>query len=124
LAQLRAAFDARHQTMFGHSAPDEPVEIVSYRVRGIGKVPPVEMPRFSRSGAAPADALREKRRVRFDEETIECPVYQREKLDVGLRVAGPAVLDQLDCTTVICPGQVARVDDWKNLIVTQADHEN
>ena len=35
-------------------------------------------------------------------------VYWRDKLDVGLRFAGPAVLDQLDCTTVICPGQVAR----------------
>jgi N-methylhydantoinase A len=120
LAQLRAAFDARHQAMFGHSAPDEPVEIVSYRVRGIGKVPPVEMPRFARAGSTVAEALREKRRVRFDGATIECPVYQREQLDVGLRVAGPAVLDQLDCTTVICPGQVARVDEWKNLIVTEA----
>jgi N-methylhydantoinase A len=119
LARLRANFDARHQTMFGHSAPDEPVEIVSYRVRGIGKVPPVEMPRFARAGTSLADALRETRRVRFDGETIDCPVYQREKLDVGLRVAGPAVLDQLDCTTVICPGQVARVDEWKNLIVTE-----
>jgi len=121
LAQLRAAFDARHQAMFGHSAPEEPVEIVSYRVRGIGKVPPVAMPRFARAGTSLADALRETRRVRFDGATIDCPVYQREKLDVGLRVAGPAVLDQLDCTTVICPGQVARVDEWKNLIVTQAD---
>src|SRR5262249_52023909 len=120
LAQLRAAFDARHQTMFGHSAPDEPVEIVSYRVRGIGRVPRVEMPRVAGAGAALADALREKRPVRFDGETIECPVYQREKLDVGLRVAGPAVLDQLDCTTVICPGQVARVDEWKNLIVAES----
>jgi N-methylhydantoinase A len=119
LVQLRAAFDARHQAMFGHSAPDEPVEIVSYRVRGIGKVPPVEMPRFSRVGTTLADALRETRQVRFDGETIACPVYQREKLDVDLRVAGPAVLDQLDCTTVICPGQVARVDEWKNLIVTE-----
>jgi len=119
LAQLRAAFDARHQAMFGHGAPDEPVEIVSYRVRGIGKVPPVEMPRFARAGATLADALRETRRVRFDGETIACPVYQREKLDVGLRVPGPAVLDQLDCTTVICPGQVARVDEWKNLIVME-----
>jgi N-methylhydantoinase A len=119
LAQLRAAFDARHQGMFGHSASDEPVEIVSYRVRGIGKVPPVEMPRFSRAGTSLADALRETRRVRFDGETVECPVHQREKLDVGLRVVGPAVLDQLDCTTVICPGQVARVDEWKNLIVTE-----
>ena len=32
---------------------------------------------------------------------------------------GPAILDQFDCTTVICPGQVARVDEWKNLIVTR-----
>jgi N-methylhydantoinase A len=119
LAELRTTFDARHQAMFGHSAPDEPVEIVSYRVRGIGKVPPVEMPRFARAGTSLGDALRETRRVRFDGETIACPVYQREKLDVGLRVAGPAVLDQLDCTTVICPGQVARVDEWKNLIVTE-----
>ena len=50
--------------------------------------------------------------------TIDCPVYQRERLDVGLTVAGPAILDQFDCTTVICPGQTARVDEWKNLIVT------
>jgi len=32
---------------------------------------------------------------------------------------GPAILDQFDCTTVICAGQVARVDEWKNLIVTE-----
>jgi len=119
LARLRAAFDARHQAMFGHGAPDEPVEIVSYRVRGVGKVPPVAMPRFAHAGTSLADARRETRRVRFDGATIECPVYQREKLDVGLSFAGPAVLDQLDCTTVICPGQMARVDEWKNLIVTQ-----
>jgi len=119
LARLRAAFDAQHRAMFGHGAPEEPVEIVSYRVRGIGKVPPVEMPRFGRAGTSLADAQRATRRARFDGQTIDCPVYWRDKLDVGLRFAGPAVLDQLDCTTVICPGQVARVDDWKNLIVTQ-----
>ena len=119
LARLRTAFDAQHRVMFGHGAPEEPVEIVSYRVRGIGKVPPVEMPRFGRAGTSLADARRATRRVRFDGQTIDCPVYWRDKLDVGLSLKGPAVLDQLDCTTVICPGQVARVDDWKNLIVTQ-----
>jgi N-methylhydantoinase A len=46
-------------------------------------------------------------------------VYQREQLDVGLSLRGPAILDQFDCTTVICAGQVAHVDAWKNLIVTQ-----
>ncbi len=119
LVRLRASFDARHQAMFGHNAPEEPVEIVSYRVRGIGKVPPVALPRFSRAGTRLADALRTTRQVRFGGEAVDCPVYQRGKLDVGLAFSGPAVLDQLDCTTVICPGQVARVDEWKNLIVTE-----
>jgi N-methylhydantoinase A len=118
LQQLRTTFDQQHRTMFGHMAPEEPVEIVSYRVRGIGLVPPVEMPKFKPAGTTLADAQRELRRVRFDGREIDCPVYQRERLDVGLTVAGPAILDQFDCTTVICPGQTARVDEWKNLIVT------
>jgi N-methylhydantoinase A len=120
LTALRTAFDRQHKSMFGHMAPEEPVEIVSYRVRGVGLVPPVELPRFSPAGGTLADALREIRRVRFDGRDLDCPVYQRERLDVGLTLAGPAVLDQLDCTTVICLGQVARVDEWKNLIVTEA----
>jgi N-methylhydantoinase A len=118
LQHLRAVFDRQHKAMFGHMAPDEPVEIVSYRVRGIGLVPPVAMPTFERTGSALADARRELRRVRFGGEELDCPVYQRERLDVGLELAGPAILDQFDCTTVICPGQVAHVDEWKNLIVT------
>jgi N-methylhydantoinase A len=118
LKQLRATFDQQHRTMFGHMAPEEPVEVVSYRVRGFGLVPPVEMPQFKPAGTTLAAAQREMRRVHFDGEEIDCPVYQRERLDVGLTVAGPAILDQFDCTTVICPGQTARVDDWKNLIVT------
>jgi N-methylhydantoinase A len=120
LAALRLKFDVQHQAMFGHSAPAEPVEVVSYRVRGIGRVPPVAMPKFARTGASLADALRETRSARFDGLDLDCPVYQRERLDVGLTVAGPAILDQLDCTTVLYPGQAARVDEWKNLIVTRA----
>jgi N-methylhydantoinase A len=118
LAALRKQFDVQHRTMFGHAAPEEPVEIVSYRVRGIGVVPPVEMPTFKPTGATLKDALRETRRVRMDGVDIDCPVYQREALDVGLTLTGPAILDQFDCTTVIYPGQVARVDEYKNLIVT------
>jgi N-methylhydantoinase A len=118
LGALRRQFDEQHKSMFGHSAPEEPVEIVSYRVRGVGRVPGVEMPRFKREGLTLSDALRETRRARFDGEAIDCPVYQRERLDVALTLKGPAILDQFDCTTVIYPGQTARVDEWKNLIVT------
>jgi N-methylhydantoinase A len=119
IAGLRQQFDARHRAMFGHMAPEEPVEVVSYRVRGLGLVPPVDMPRFKPTGSTLADAQRGRRRVRLDGRDLACPIFQREKLDVGLVVPGPAVLDQLDCTTIIYPGQSARVDEWKNLILTR-----
>jgi N-methylhydantoinase A len=118
-AKLRKKFDVEHKSQFGHMAPEEPVEVVSYRVRGIGLVPPVDMPKFAPQGLKVADALRETRPVRFDGKTVSCPVYQREKLDVGASIRGPAILDQFDCTTIICAGTVARVDEWKNLIVTE-----
>jgi N-methylhydantoinase A len=116
---LRRQFDQQHKSMFGHMAPEQAVEVVSYRVRGLGLVPPVELPKFKPTGATLADAQRATRQARFDGRDIECPVYQRERLDVGLTLRGPAILDQFDCTTVIYAGQAARVDEWKNLIVTQ-----
>ncbi|MGH6672557.1 MAG: hydantoinase/oxoprolinase family protein [Xanthobacteraceae bacterium] len=119
LAGLRKKFDLEHAVQFGHSAPDEPVEVVSYRVRGAGLVPPVSAPKFAPQGGKVADALRETRPGRFGGKTIPCPVYQRERLDVGVTLRGPAILDQFDCTTVICAGQIARVDEWKNVIVTE-----
>src|SRR5262249_33439058 len=115
LNELRIAFDQQHGSMFGHTAPEEPVEIVSYRVRGVGLMPPVELPKFAHTGAALADARRGMQRARFDGEEFDCPIYQRERLDVGLSLAGPAILAQLACTTVIRPGQVGRVDAWKDV---------
>ena len=119
LGALRRQFDQQHKSMFGHMAPEQAVEVVSYRVRGLGLVPPVELPRFKPTGTTLAHAQRDTRRARFDGREVECPVYQRERLDVGLTLQGPAILDQFDCTTVIYAGQTARVDEWKNLIVTQ-----
>ena len=118
LKGLRATFDQQHERMFGHTAPQETVEIVSYRVRGIGFVPPVQLPIFKPAAIRLADAQRTRRRARFDGKDVDCPVYDRERLDVGVSFTGPAIIEQLDCTTVVCPGQAAQVDQWKNLIVT------
>jgi N-methylhydantoinase A len=119
-AGLRRRFDDMHRVMFGHMAPDQPVEVVSYRLTGIGRLSAPPFPKFEPAGAMLSDALREQREVWFDCESVACPVFQRERLDVGLVLCGPAILDQSDCTTVICRGQTARVDEWKNIIITVA----
>ncbi len=119
LAEIRDTFDATHLGLFGHSGPEEPVEVVTYRVTGIGKLPEVRMPTFRRAGTALKDAYLGTRRARFDGAAVETAVYQRERLDVGHEVKGPAVIEQLDSTIVIHPGQVARVDRFKNLLITE-----
>jgi N-methylhydantoinase A len=119
LGALRTRFDRHHHGLSGHMAPEEPVEIVSYRVRGIGIVPQVELPKFTPTGAPLDQARRETRTVRLDGAALSCPVYERDLIDVGQTIIGPAILDQLDCTTIIGIGQVGRVDAWKNLIITQ-----
>src|SRR5260370_8873602 len=53
LQELRLAFDRQHKAMFGHMAPEETVEIVSYPVRGIGFVPPLRPPRRPLPAPAP-----------------------------------------------------------------------
>ncbi len=119
IAGLRRRFDDMHQQMFGHMAPDQPVEVVSYRLCGIGMVSAPPIRKYTPTGAKLSDALREHRQVRFDGKSLACPVYQRERLDVGLELRGPAILDQFDCTTVVYPGQTACVDEWKNIIITE-----
>jgi N-methylhydantoinase A len=117
LSKLRHRFDEQHKQLFGHMAPHEPAEIVSYRVQGIGLLPGVELPRFTKQNRSLSDALRETRKAYFEGSWVDCPVYDRESLDVGLSFSGPAIVEQFDSTTVICPRQVASVDPFKNLII-------
>ncbi len=119
LERARALFDETHRRLFGHAAPDEPVEVVTYRVRGIGRLPEVRMPVFRRRGTPLSAALLGKRAARFDGETHDVPVYQRERLDVGHVVKGPAIIEQLDSTLVIQPGQTGRVDRYRNIIISE-----
>jgi len=119
LAALRRTFDTNHRQMFGHSAPEEPAEIVTYRVTGIGRLPEVRLPTFRRRGTPLAKARIGRRPARFDGTTAPVAVYQRERLDVGHGIRGPAIIEQLDSTIVIHPGQAAEVDRFRNLRITE-----
>jgi len=118
-ATIRAGFDVAHEATFGHAAPAEKAEIVSFRVQAVGVVPPMEHRRYPPEGRTLADAKRGTRPVRFDGVDHDCAIYQRERLDTGLAFSGPAVVEQFDCTTVILPGQSVRVDEFRNLVVTK-----
>ena len=47
----------------------------------------------------------------------ECPVYDRASLGVGARITGPAIIEEVDSTTVLFPGDVAEVGPMGLLLV-------
>jgi N-methylhydantoinase A len=56
--------------------------------------------------------------VWFDQQWHDTPIYRREHLPPGASLTGPAIVEQLDATTVIEPGDRALVDPWGNLEIT------
>jgi N-methylhydantoinase A len=50
----------------------------------------------------------------------EAPVYRRADLAPGQQLEGPAIIEQMDCTTPVFPGDRLRVDDWGNLVIDLA----
>ena len=120
LARYRARFDEIHRACHGHAAPGQPVEVVNYRIEAIGLVPRVELARLEAAAGPAEDAQVGTRDAFFSSQSPgvrTVPVYDRDKLRVGHEFAGPALVDQYDATTVVCPGQTVRVDPFGSLLV-------
>jgi N-methylhydantoinase A len=118
LATVKDVFHAAHRELFGYASPDKKLELVTFRVRA----------RLAGGGREFADAASGARRgavrpvatrsVYFGEAGfMACPIFERDSLGEGDRLAGPAVVEQMDCTTVIPPGFSARVDGFLNLLL-------
>jgi len=80
---------------------------------------PVERPVIA-VAPEPGDPVRASRPVYFESTKgfVETPVLDRVRLAPGFSITGPAVIEQIDCTTVVEPGQTAIVDDHGNLLIT------
>lgn len=122
VAAARTRFDEAHEKAFGHAAPDEEAEAVNYRLRASAVVPKAELKRQAAAKAGAHIARSGERPACFDSAKgmIPCPVYDRMRLAPGHRFDGPAIVDQLDSTTVVYPGQRAVVDDYLNIVIDAA----
>jgi N-methylhydantoinase A len=109
-------FHAEHDRVYGFAAPTEPAELVNLRLTTVGRIAKPALVRVETGGAAEA---RETREVYFSEAGafVDSPVYDRYTLGGGAVVAGPAVVEELDSTTVVHPGWRAEVDGYGNLLV-------
>ena len=103
---LRRAFDARHEETFGYADPGSDIEIVNVRLVSIGEIDKPELD-FAPHGTG--DAVIERRPMWFGE-WVETPVLNRERLALGSRIEGPAVVEEAGGTTVAPPGWTIEVE--------------
>jgi N-methylhydantoinase A len=117
MAAAEQAFHQAHERAYGFSAPAEPMQIVNLRLAAVGRIPPWEPRRVPSSGPLPEP--RQTRPVYFEEAGgfVETPIYDRAVLAHVTSVGGPAIVEEMDSTTVIHPGYRADVDEWGNLVL-------
>src|SRR5262245_14319807 len=122
VARLRAEFDAAHERAYGYAAPEDAAELVNVRVAAIGMTPRARRKPLREGSRDPADALKGTREVWFAEigGWRKTSVLDRTKLLSGNVVAGPAIVEEHDASTLVHPGWQATVDQQANLVVRQA----
>lgn len=121
IADVLQGFHQEHDRAYGYSAPAEPAEFVNLRLTATGKI---AKPRLREVGPAAGDvstARKPSRQVYFAEAGgwVECAIYDRYRFGAGHVVEGPAVIEEVDSTTVLHPGYRATVDKWGNLLVAK-----
>ena len=118
-AELQRAFEAAYWERFAVALDAIRPVLVNLHTAVIGARPPV--PLAALAGAEQAatldGALTGTRRVWFPSGWEETPVYDRARLSAGARFAGPAIVQQSDCTSVVEPGNRVALDEIGNLIL-------
>ena len=118
LARMRASFDEIYAARYGYASPEEAVEIVTWKLAGIGGSPRIALAKAVAQSGEGSRSRKGARRAYFPETRgyADTPVYDRYALAPGTSLTGPAIVEERESTTVIPPGVTATVDDYANLL--------
>jgi N-methylhydantoinase A len=121
MAELARNFAQVHIRRYGYAAEDEPVELITFRLRATGLVEKPAFPMGEISGPDPSGALVSRRPIYAPEggEFLDTPVYDRELLRPGNQIVGPAIIVQFDSTTLVLTDQIAAIDQYFNILVSE-----
>lgn len=119
---LAAAFLTAHQRQYGFAPDDEPIQLVTFRIEASAIVPKAQFTPTLEGETDAGAAIIGQREVWLPEAsgTRPTPIYDRSRLRPGNRVAGPAIIEQMDATTIVLSGWEARVEPYGNLILEAA----
>ncbi len=115
ITDLVQSFHAEHQREYNFRRDSAPVSFFRLNLKAVGVVPKAEFAVQEPTGATPEPIGR--RKVWFEGHALDTPIYQRDHLPCGFSFLGPAIVEQVDATTVVQPGASAEVDRYLNIII-------
>jgi N-methylhydantoinase A len=115
--ELAPRFYEKHEAVYGHAHRHLPLEIVAVRVSASGAPPLVAAPTAAAGASGPS--LRGSRPAYFRAlgGFVDVDVHDRSALAVGATIAGPAIIEESNSTTIVGPGAQLAVDELGNLVV-------
>jgi len=119
VAGLHKAFAAAYDRRFGIELSEIPPVLVNLHTAVIGVRPEISLAALAATERAPTLKAAQvgERRVWFADGWHATPIYARDRLPIDAVFEGPAILEQLDCTTVVEPGDKVRQDKLGNLLI-------
>lgn len=121
LDTLVHGFYQAHERTYGYHATDEPTQLVTFCLEARGVVPHATLHEPAAATGDTAAVPVETRQVylgKADGGFVSSPVCRRQALHPGHRLDGPAIIEQLDTTTLLLPGQQATIDTRGTLVIS------
>ena len=118
---IASEFYAAHLQRFGYADRALPVEAVNLRLKLELAVDKPLLEPAAHTGSDASHAVVGRVEVVFAEGPMETTLYDRDRLQTGNRIAGTALLLQLDTTIVVPPGWAGEVDPYGNLLLEPAE---
>ncbi|MCY3606115.1 MAG: hydantoinase/oxoprolinase family protein [Gammaproteobacteria bacterium] len=113
-------FDQMHEQLFTFALPEDK-ELVNLRAVSEGKPTVVRALRVAQGDASPAAAEMVTHEIYVDGGMQEAMLYDRSKLKAGNVINGPAIVLEMDSTTLILPAHEGQVDEYGNILITPSD---
>jgi N-methylhydantoinase A len=108
LGKLFEQFHRLHEQFYGYSISGEVIEIIRLSATVIGQTP---KPCLQPVAAVGSPQALGRRQVYFQETGfISCPIFRRNDLPADTKLSGPAIVEEVDSTLVLHPGQSLTVD--------------
>ena len=119
IGKVMDAFHKRHEELYTYSERHNAVEVVNIESTVFGRIEKPKLPKYTKRGTAKA-ALKGYRKAIFEAsgKTTKTPIYDGEKLGVGAKVLGPAIVEEVTTTIVIEPGWTAVLDATGSYVIT------